>query len=406
MTPTDPASRAHAEALGRRGPARRLPERFVVGRPGAASTSTATRSAGCRSRPGPAGRGGRAGVGERPDPVLGALDRPAAAVRRPDRGARCSVPEPGEVVVSDSTSVNLYKLAVAALDARPGRDVIVTDDDNFPTDRYVVEGLAAQRGLELRMVATDPVHGADLDAVRGRDRRPDGAGHAVACRRTGPAALADMAAITALAHDAGALVLWDLCHSAGSVPVELDARRRGSGRRVHLQVPQRRVRARPRSSTSGATAGQPAPADLGLVRPARPVRDGSGLRPAARHPAVHRRYAGRCSASPRCEEGVRCWPRPASTRLRAKGRRMTELPDRARRALAGAARVRAGQPARLGPARLARLAPARRSVADLPGVHRHRAGDPGLPGAGPAAVGPGAADDQYVQVWDAMDRFG
>src|SRR6266540_327377 len=53
---------------------------------------------------------------------------------------------PGEVTLSDSTSVNLYKLAAAALDARPGRRVLVTDDDNFPTDRYVLEGLTAARG--------------------------------------------------------------------------------------------------------------------------------------------------------------------------------------------------------------------------------------------------------------------
>src|SRR5579862_4962901 len=64
----------------------------------------------------------------------------------------------GQVLVSDSTTVNLYKLAWAALEAQPGRDVIVTDDDNFPTDRYVLEGLAAQRGAELRML-----HG-DMDA--------------------------------------------------------------------------------------------------------------------------------------------------------------------------------------------------------------------------------------------------
>ena len=61
----------------------------------------------------------------------------------------------GQVVVADSTTVNLYKLAAAALDARPGRTVIVADDDNFPTDRYALEGLAAQRGLELRLVHSD-----------------------------------------------------------------------------------------------------------------------------------------------------------------------------------------------------------------------------------------------------------
>jgi len=62
---------------------------------------------------------------------------------------------PGQVVVTDNTTVNLYKLACAALDARPGRHVIVTDQDNFPSDRYVVEGIAAQRGAELRLLATD-----------------------------------------------------------------------------------------------------------------------------------------------------------------------------------------------------------------------------------------------------------
>src|SRR5262249_32198562 len=62
---------------------------------------------------------------------------------------------PGQVLVSDSTTVNLYKLASAALDARAPRTVIVTDDDNFPTDRYVLQGIAAQRQCELRMIHTD-----------------------------------------------------------------------------------------------------------------------------------------------------------------------------------------------------------------------------------------------------------
>ena len=72
---------------------------------------------------------------------------------------------PGEVVLSDSTSVNLYKLAAAALDARPGRSVIVTDDDNFPTDLYVLAGLAQARGLELRIVHTDLDQGVSAEAV-------------------------------------------------------------------------------------------------------------------------------------------------------------------------------------------------------------------------------------------------
>jgi kynureninase len=129
---------------------------------------------------------------------------------------------PGQVVVADSTTVNLYKLAWAALDDRPGRHVIVTDDDNFPTDRYVLEGVAGQRGAQLRFIHTDMDEGVSEQAVRaaiGPDTALVSLSHVA--YRSG--ALADMAAITAAAHEAGALVLWDLCHSAGSVPVELDS---------------------------------------------------------------------------------------------------------------------------------------------------------------------------------------
>jgi kynureninase len=129
---------------------------------------------------------------------------------------------PGQVVVTDNTTVNLYKLACAALDARPGRHVIVTDQDNFPSDRYVVEGIAAQRGAELRLLATDMSQGLAPDAVRAavdEDTALVSLSHVA--YRSG--ALADMAAITKIAHEAGALMLWDLCHSVGAVPVELDA---------------------------------------------------------------------------------------------------------------------------------------------------------------------------------------
>jgi kynureninase len=129
---------------------------------------------------------------------------------------------PGEVVVSDSTSVNLYKLAAAALAARPGRSVIITDDDNFPTDRYVLAGLAAHHGHVLRVVHSDPDTGVSLAAVTAA---LDDA-TALVCLshvayRSG--AVADLPAITAAAHAAGALTLWDLSHSVGSVPVPLGA---------------------------------------------------------------------------------------------------------------------------------------------------------------------------------------
>ncbi len=129
---------------------------------------------------------------------------------------------PGQVLVCDSTTVNLYKLARAAVDARPGRTVIVTDDDNFPTDRYVLAGVAAERGASLRLIRTDMDAGVTADAVRDA---VDGATALVSLSHVAyrSGALADMAQITGIVHDAGALMLWDLCHSVGSVPVELDA---------------------------------------------------------------------------------------------------------------------------------------------------------------------------------------
>jgi kynureninase len=129
---------------------------------------------------------------------------------------------PGQVVVSDSTTVNLYKLAAAALDARPGRTVIVTDDDNFPTDRYVLAGLAGARGLELRLLASDPVGGPDPAAVAAA-LGPEVALVSLSAVAYRSGALAGMGAINRAAHDAGALTLWDLSHAAGAVPLALDA---------------------------------------------------------------------------------------------------------------------------------------------------------------------------------------
>jgi len=99
--------------------------------------------------------------------------------------------------------------------------VIVTDADNFPSDRYVMEGIAAQRGAELRMLPTDINEGIDAELVRAAvddDTALVSLSHVA--YRSG--ALADMAAVTAIAHRAGALMLWDLCHSVGAVPVDLD----------------------------------------------------------------------------------------------------------------------------------------------------------------------------------------
>lgn len=127
----------------------------------------------------------------------------------------------GQVVVCDSTTVNLYKLAAAALDARRNRGVIVTDDGNFPTDRYVLEGLATARSLELRQVTTHPVNGLRHDAVAAAvDDSVGLVSFSHVDYRSG--AINDVAGLTRIAHRAGALTLWDLSHSAGAVDVDLD----------------------------------------------------------------------------------------------------------------------------------------------------------------------------------------
>jgi kynureninase len=129
---------------------------------------------------------------------------------------------PGQTLVSDSTTVNLFKLANAAMDARPLRTAIVTDQDNFPTDRYVLEGIAQQRDCELRMIRTDMDEGLSEDALTAA-LGPDVALVSLSHVAYRSGALCDMARITQLVQDAGALMLWDLCHSVGAVPVELDA---------------------------------------------------------------------------------------------------------------------------------------------------------------------------------------
>jgi kynureninase len=127
---------------------------------------------------------------------------------------------PGEVLVADQTSVNLYKLAAAAVSASAGRADIITDSTNFPSDRYVLAGVAEAAGGRLREVAADPIEGprpGDIAAALDGDVGLVSLSH-VAFRS---GAVADMAAITAMAHEAGAFALWDLSHSAGAVEVDL-----------------------------------------------------------------------------------------------------------------------------------------------------------------------------------------
>ncbi|ANH38861.1 Kynureninase [Nocardioides dokdonensis FR1436] len=137
-------------------------------------------------------------------------------------GSICLGAAPGQTVVGDSTTVLLYKALRAGVAARPGRTEIVLDRDNFPTDRYVAAGVAEELGLSLRWIDVDTSAGVTLEQVRevvGEQTAVVLLSH-VAYRS---AWLADAPAITRAVHDAGALVLWDLSHSVGSVPLELDA---------------------------------------------------------------------------------------------------------------------------------------------------------------------------------------
>jgi kynureninase len=139
------------------------------------------------------------------------------AQRVGDKIGRLIGAEPGETIVADSTSVNLFKLLGTALKLRPGRRVILSERSNFPTDLYVARGLAELTGTcELRLVETDALGSALGDDV------------AVVMLtevdyRTGRRH--DMDEITCRAHEVGALMLWDLCHSAGALPVDLGAAR-------------------------------------------------------------------------------------------------------------------------------------------------------------------------------------
>jgi kynureninase len=119
-----------------------------------------------------------------------------------------------ELAVADSTSVDLFKALVAARQLRPDRHVLVTDDANFPTDVYVAQGVGALVDLEVRVVpSARVVDHLDVDTAVLALTHVD--------YRTGR--LHDAAALTTAAHEAGAVAVWDLAHSAGAVDVDLHA---------------------------------------------------------------------------------------------------------------------------------------------------------------------------------------
>jgi kynureninase len=146
----------------------------------------------------------------------GWIDAPRRVARRiaPLIGA-----DADEVIVADSTSVNLFKLLAAALRLKPARRVILTEADNFPTDLYIMQGIADLSGAEVRYAGPEP--GALMAALDG-----DVAVLALTHVNYKSGLIHPMRELSAAAHAAGALALWDLSHSAGSV--ELDVAQDGA----------------------------------------------------------------------------------------------------------------------------------------------------------------------------------
>jgi kynureninase len=133
-----------------------------------------------------------------------------------DRMARLIGTEPGETVCTDTTSINIFKALHAALNLRPGRSVIVAEGEGFPTDVYMAEGVASVRpGVKLKLAGIDA---RDIEALFDDDVAAVLVNHVD--YRTG--VLRDMAEVTSRIHAAGAIAVWDLCHSAGTMQVDLN----------------------------------------------------------------------------------------------------------------------------------------------------------------------------------------
>ncbi len=141
-------------------------------------------------------------------------------------GRTCLGAAPGTTTLSDSTTVNLWKVLAPLVRHQlahdPNRRTIVVDDHDFPTDRYVVDSVADAFGLDVRRTSADPIDGlsaADLAAAMG----PDVAAVVVSHVNYRSGALLDLSEATRIAHDAGAVLVTDVSHSVGAVPIHTDA---------------------------------------------------------------------------------------------------------------------------------------------------------------------------------------
>lgn len=134
-----------------------------------------------------------------------------------DRIGRLTGAAPGQVVVADTTSINIYKALHAAMSLRPDRKVVVAEASSFPTDLYMAEGvISTLPGATMRLEGVDA---PTLEELIDEDVAVVLINHV----NYKSGALRDMAALTRRAHEAGAMVVWDLCHTAGALPIALDA---------------------------------------------------------------------------------------------------------------------------------------------------------------------------------------
>jgi kynureninase len=309
---------------------------------------------------------------------------------------------PGEVLVADSTSVNLYKLLVAGARARPGRDVLVCTADDFPTDRYVVAGVAESLGMTVRELPADIDEGLDAATLAAAlDDRVAVVVLSSVAYRSG--ALADVVAVTRRVHEVGALVLWDLSHAVGAVPVELAAAdadlavgctykylNGGPGAPAFLYV-RRDLQERLRSPIQG-WFGQRDQFAMGPVyEPADGIeRFGVGTPPVLAMAAV--------------DVGVRLVAEAGIERLAAKGRAMSELIaalGEAWLAPHGVALASPRDPARRG----SHVTFAHPQAWQLTQALIDRGVVPDFRTPDRVRLGPAPLYTRFVDVWDAMDRF-
>ncbi len=128
----------------------------------------------------------------------------------------------GQMLCVDTTSVNFYQLCCAAVDARPDRKTVVTDTANFPTDRYILEGICKQRGLKLVVINDDQGEEYISPEMLASALNDDVALVSLSVIQYRSGVLHDVAKLTQLARDAGALFVWDASHAVGVVPMQYD----------------------------------------------------------------------------------------------------------------------------------------------------------------------------------------